>query len=66
MIRIMLNCMNLNEAVELLKAVSAIPISNSSKHPEIRIVHTIGEVNTEGYTPACREKFSLRRLSEPS
>jgi hypothetical protein len=42
--------MNLNEAVELLKAVSAIPVSNSSKHPEIRIVHTIGEVNTQGYT----------------
>jgi hypothetical protein len=48
--RSLLICMNLNEAVELLRVVSAIPVSDSSKHPEIRIVHAIGEVNAEGYT----------------
>lgn len=42
--------MNLDEAVELLKVVSAIPVKESAKHPEIRIVHAIGEVVAEGYT----------------
>jgi hypothetical protein len=38
--------MNLNEAVELLRVVSKIPVKNLVKHPEIRIFHEIGE----GYT----------------
>ena len=42
--------MNLDEAVELLRVVSAIPMKKSAKHPEIRIVHVIGEVVGGGYT----------------
>ncbi len=42
--------MNLNEAVELLRVVSAIPVSDSAKHPEISIFHVMGEVLGEGYT----------------
>jgi hypothetical protein len=38
--------MNLDEAVELLRVVSAIPVKDAAKHPEIRIFHNIGE----GYT----------------
>jgi hypothetical protein len=38
--------MNLDEAVELLKVVSAITMKESAKRPEIRIFHEIGE----GYT----------------
>ena len=34
--------MNLDEAVELLTVVSAIPAKKSAKHPEIRVVHAIG------------------------
>ena len=47
---LLLSCMNLFEAVELLRAVSAIPVKDSAKHPEIRIFHTIGEVAAQGYT----------------
>jgi hypothetical protein len=42
--------MNLDEAVELLRIVSAIPVKKSAKHPEIRIVHAVGEVMAKGYT----------------
>jgi len=42
--------MNLDEAVGLLRIVSTIPIKKSAKHPEIRIVHNIGEVTSKGYT----------------
>ena len=42
--------MNLSEAVELLKVFSAIPVKGSANHPEIRIVHAIGEVNSKDYT----------------
>jgi hypothetical protein len=42
--------MNLDEAVELLKIVSEIPVKKSAKHPEIRIVHAVGEVMAKGYT----------------
>jgi hypothetical protein len=38
--------MNLDEAVELLKVVSAITMKEPAKRPEIRIFHEIGE----GYT----------------
>jgi len=38
--------MNLAEAVELLKFLSEIPIRDSIKHPEIHILHNVGE----GYT----------------
>jgi hypothetical protein len=38
--------MNLDEAVELLRVVSVIPIRDSANHPEIRILHEIGA----GYT----------------
>lgn len=38
--------MNLDEAVELLRVVLAIPIKYSAKRPKIRIFHNIGE----GYT----------------
>jgi hypothetical protein len=43
-------CMNLDEAVELLKVVSAIPVKKSAKHPEISIFHAVGEVMSKGYT----------------
>jgi hypothetical protein len=43
---LLLSCTNLDKAVELLKAVSAIPIRESTKHPEFRIFHNIGK----GYT----------------
>jgi len=42
--------MNLNEAVELLKVVSAIPVKKSVKHPEISVVHDVGEVTAKAYT----------------
>ena len=42
----LIECMNLDEAVELLRTVSAIPLKEPAKHPEIRIFHNIGE----GYT----------------
>jgi hypothetical protein len=42
--------MNLDEAVELLKVVSAIPVKKSAKRPEIRIFNEIGE----GYTLAIK------------
>jgi hypothetical protein len=42
--------MNLDEAIELLRIVSAIPVKESAKRPEIRIVHVIGEVMGEDYT----------------
>jgi hypothetical protein len=38
--------MNLDEAVELLRVVLAIPIKDSAKRPEIRILYNVGE----GYT----------------
>jgi hypothetical protein len=38
--------MNLDEAVELLRVVSAIPVKDSAKRPEIRILYNQGE----GYT----------------
>jgi hypothetical protein len=40
---ISLSCMNLNRAVELLRVVSAIPVNDSAKHPEIRIFYAVGE-----------------------
>jgi hypothetical protein len=48
--------MNLDEAVELLRIVSAIPIKKSAKHPEIRIVHAIGEVMSKAYTLRIEKK----------
>lgn len=42
--------MNLDEAVELLRVVSAIPVKKQAKHPEIRIVRAVGEVMAKGYT----------------
>jgi hypothetical protein len=50
--------MNLFEAVELLRVVSAIPLKGSAKHPEIRIFHNIGEVIGEGYT-LCIKRNSV-------
>ena len=47
---LLIECMNLDEAVELLKAVSAIPVKKSAKHPEIAIVHAVGEVTAKNYT----------------
>ena len=47
---ISLSFMNLDEAVELLKVVSAIPVEKLATHPEIRIVHAVGEVMAKGYT----------------
>lgn len=38
--------MNLNDAIELLKVVSAIPVKDSTKNPKIRIFYKEGE----GYT----------------
>jgi len=35
--------MNLDEAIELLSAVSAIPVKDSAKCPEIGIFHNIGK-----------------------
>ena len=42
--------MNLDEAVELLKVVSAIAVKKHVKRPEIRIVPALGEVIAKGYT----------------
>jgi hypothetical protein len=42
--------MNLDEAIELLRIVSAIPVKESAKRPEIRIVHVIGALMGEDYT----------------
>jgi hypothetical protein len=47
---LLIECMNLDEAVELLRVVSAIPVKKSTKYPEIRIVRAIGEVMSKGYT----------------
>ena len=44
------DCMNLDEAVDLLRIISAIPLKGSAKRPEIRIVRAIGEVMSKGYT----------------
>jgi hypothetical protein len=48
--------MNLDEAVGMLRLISAIPIKKSAKHPEIRIVHAIGEVMAKGYTLRIEKK----------
>jgi hypothetical protein len=48
--------MNLDEAVELLKVVSAIPVKKSAKRPEIRIARAIGEVMAKGYTLRIEKK----------
>jgi len=50
--------MNLNEAVELLKAVSEIPVKESAKHPEVRIVHAMGGVVAKGYTLRIEKKLA--------
>jgi hypothetical protein len=50
--------MKLDEAVELLKVVSAIPVRESAKHPEIRVVHAIGEVMAKGYTLRIEKKLA--------
>ena len=49
-LRSLSSCMNLDEAVELLRIVSAIPVKKSAKHPEIHIVHAVGEVLAKNYT----------------
>jgi len=56
--------MNLEEAVELLKDVSAISIKDSGKHPEIRIFHNLGEgymlhVKTELINAEYRNRLNL-------
>jgi hypothetical protein len=48
--------MNLDEAVELLRVVSAIPVKKSAKHPEIRIAQAVGEVMAKGYTLRIEKK----------
>jgi hypothetical protein len=53
---LLIECMNLDEAVELLRLVSAIPVKKSAKHPEIRIVHAIGEVMAKNYTLRIEKK----------
>ena len=50
--------MNLDEAVELLRVVSAIPVKKSAKRPEIRIVHAVGEVMAKGYTVRIEKKLT--------
>ena len=50
--------MNLDEAVELLRVVSAIPVRKSAKHPEIRIVHVVGDVMAKGYTVRIEKKLT--------
>ena len=47
---ISLSFMNLDEAVELLRVLSAIPAKKSAKRPEISIVHSMGEVKAKLYT----------------
>jgi hypothetical protein len=54
----LLSSMNLDEAVELLRVVSAIPVTKSAKRPEIRIVRAIGEVTAKGYTLHIEKKFA--------
>ena len=48
--------MNLDEAVELLRVFSAIPLKKSAKSPEIRIARAIGEVTAKGYTLRIEKK----------
>jgi hypothetical protein len=48
--------MNLDEAVELLKVISTIPMAKSGKSPEIRIVRATGDVMAKGYTLAIEKK----------
>ena len=48
--------MNLEKAVELLKAVSTIPMNNPDKRPEVRIVRATGEVMAKGYTLSIEKK----------
>ena len=55
-VHFLLDCMNLEETVELLRVVSAIPLKGSAKHPEIRIVRAIGEVMSKGYTLRIEKK----------
>jgi hypothetical protein len=50
--------MKLDEAVELLRVVSAIPVREAAKHPEIRVVHAIGEVMAKGYTLRIEKKLA--------
>ena len=65
---LVLYCMNLDEAVELLRIASEIPVKKSTKHPEIRIVHTVGEVMANGYTLRIEKKLAdadyLNRLND--
>jgi hypothetical protein len=63
--------MKLDEAVELLRVVSAIPVNKPAKHPEIRVVHAIGEVMAKGYTLRIEKKLAdadyrshLNRIAE--
>jgi hypothetical protein len=50
--------MNLDEAVELLKVISAIPVKKSAKRPEMRIVRAVGEVTAKGYTLRIEKKLA--------
>ena len=50
--------MNLGEAVELLRVVSAIPAKKSAKHPESRIIHATGEVIARRYTLHIEKKLA--------
>ena len=34
----------------MLRVISAIPVKKSAKHPEIAIVHAVGEVMAKNYT----------------
>jgi hypothetical protein len=63
--------MKLDEAVELLRVVSAIPVNKPAKYPEIRVVHAIGEVMAKGYTLRIEKKLAdadyrshLNRIAE--
>ena len=56
--------MNLDEAIELLKVVSAIPIEDSAKSPKIRIFYKEGEGYTLGIKAHVANTEYRRYLGE--
>ena len=56
--------MNLDEAIELLKVVSAIPIEDSAKSPKIRIFYKEGEGYTLGIKAHAANTDYRRYLDE--
>jgi hypothetical protein len=56
--------MNLNEAIELLRVVSAIPVKDSARNPKIRIFFKEGEGYTLGIKARAVNAEYRRYLGE--